>query len=117
MFKKYGRVILSVLCIAVPVAMIVAILLSSPGLLSGITEQDGSDKVVIEPKKNDQAIDINTVDYETLLTLPDMTKEIAVGIIEYREEYRRFRSIDDLLNVDGVTPELLEVWESYICCT
>ena len=55
-----------------------------------------------------QVININTADAETLssaLTGIGMTR--AQAIINYREEFGPFLSVDDLLEVDGIGPAIL----------
>jgi len=51
-------------------------------------------------------LDINTATAEMLGRIPGMTPEIAQAVVAFRSA-RRFASVDDLLRVKGVTPEML----------
>ena len=59
-------------------------------------------------------VNINTAQAEELMLLPGMTKEIAANILDYRFIYRKFQTIEDIRNVDGVTWELFASWSKYI---
>lgn len=60
-------------------------------------------------------VDMNTADADTIareLNGVGLTK--AQAIVEYREEYGRFESPDDLLDVTGIGPHILEANRSNI---
>ncbi len=59
-------------------------------------------------------ININTADIDELMQLPGMSRKIAVNIQNYRFRYRRFLTVDELKEVDGVTYELYAAWSRYI---
>jgi len=59
-------------------------------------------------------VNINTADMDDLMQLPDMTRQIAADIIDYRFRFGEFPTVDDLKEVDGVTFELYAKWASYI---
>jgi len=52
-------------------------------------------------------IDLNTASPEDLLSIPGMTTELASSIIAYRRKAKFIFSIDELSNLDGLTPEVL----------
>lgn len=52
-------------------------------------------------------IDINSATPEMLATIPGIDPKIAEGIAKYREANGAFTNAKDLLNVDGITPDLL----------
>lgn len=53
-------------------------------------------------------INLNTASAKELETLPGIGEVKANEIVAYREEHGLYLSIDDLLNVPGIGPELLE---------
>lgn len=53
-------------------------------------------------------INLNTASAQDLETLPGIGEVKANEIVAYREEHGLYLSIDDLLNVPGIGPELLE---------
>ena len=54
-----------------------------------------------------QHIDINIASVEELILLKGIGSKKAQAIIEYREIYGKFTSIDDLLNVNGIGAKVL----------
>ncbi len=54
------------------------------------------------------ALNINTATASELETLPGIGEVKAAEIVAYREEHGLFLSLDDLLKVPGIGPELLE---------
>jgi competence protein ComEA len=53
-------------------------------------------------------ININTADQAELETLPEIGPHLAGEIITYRETNGPFKTVDELLNVSGVGPIILE---------
>ena len=54
------------------------------------------------------AINLNTADKAALESLNGVGPAKAEAIIKYRDEHGSFKSVDDLLNVKGVGPKMLE---------
>ncbi len=63
-----------------------------------------SDQVAQQAIKN---IDINRAGIDELSTLKGIGIKKAQAIIEYREMYGQFSSVDDLLNVKGIGEKVL----------
>lgn len=59
-------------------------------------------------------ININTASSEEFQTLPGIGPAIAERIVAYREKHGLFRSIDDLLNVNGIGQSLIEEFRDLV---
>jgi competence protein ComEA len=59
-------------------------------------------------------ININEADEKQLEKLPGIGPSKAKRIIEYREKNGKFKSLDELLNVNGIGPKTLEKIENYL---
>ncbi len=59
-------------------------------------------------------VDINEATAEELQRLDGMTATIAAHIIEYREHFVMFTAMEDLLEVDGITEDLLDAWRPHL---
>ena len=65
-----------------------------------------------EPEETEPAvtfpININTADKETFMALPGIGETFAERIIRYREEHGEFKSVMDLMNVEGIGEKRME---------
>jgi competence protein ComEA len=59
-------------------------------------------------------ININTASAEELEALPGIGEVIASRIIEYREEHGPFRSVDDLIHVQGISSRAIEEFRDQV---
>ncbi len=59
-------------------------------------------------------VNINTADMEELISLPQIGEVRARAIIEYRERYGGFISVDELSEVEGISENLLQKIRSHI---
>ncbi len=59
-------------------------------------------------------IDINSASAETLELLPGIGEVRAAEIIEYRGRHGAFESVDELLEIDGIGPVILEGLKEYV---
>ena len=55
-----------------------------------------------ENNKKDNIININNATQSQLETLPGIGPSIAIKIINYRNEHGKFKSINDIKNVNGI---------------
>jgi len=53
-------------------------------------------------------IDINAASVEELASIPGLDQTLAQNIIDYRESYGPFSSVDDLLQVSGMDQQTLD---------
>lgn len=59
-------------------------------------------------------ININTADIDKLTMLPGIGEVIAQRIIDYRQQHGKFRSVDELMNVEGIGESRLTNITKYI---
>jgi competence protein ComEA len=59
-------------------------------------------------------IDVNTADAETLATIPGIGGGLAERIVAFREQNGPFASVDELLDVAGITDRRLEAILPYV---
>lgn len=59
-------------------------------------------------------VNINTADLETLMTLPGIGETYAQRIIDYREEKGAFASIEEIMEVSGISESRFEKIRDYI---
>lgn len=91
----------SVLC------ALVMIVCAQPGISGqGSTGDDGSSTPPIYLAA--ASLDINTADTADLTSLPGIGEKTAEKINAYREANGPFKSVDELLNVRGIGPKVLE---------
>ena len=61
-----------------------------------------------------EVVDINTADAYDLQRLPGIGEKRAQDIITYREEHGPFRTADELTEVSGIGPVILENLREYV---
>ena len=72
-----------------------------------------------EPSRPDsllpgEVIDINTADAYDLRRLPGIGEKRAEDIIAFREEHGPFQNVDELTQVSGIGPVILENLRAYV---
>lgn len=77
--------------------------------------QDAEDSELIDllSRLEENPSDLNSASKEDLEQIPGIDAIIALNIIEYRTQ-QKFRSVDDLNKVDGVTPELFSLTVRFV---
>ncbi len=53
-------------------------------------------------------VDLNTASAEQLATLPKVGPKMAQRIVDYRTAHKGFKTIEELRNVKGIGPKVLE---------
>ncbi len=71
------------------------------------TETLSENDIPIESSPKD-ALDLNTATLEELQSLPGIGPKLGKRILDYREEYGKFFSVDELLEVPGIGEKKLE---------
>ncbi len=61
-------------------------------------------------------LDINVASAEELMKVPGIGKVYAQRIVEHREQYGGFATLEDLTNIKGSGEKRLEAWREYLCC-
>lgn len=74
---------------------------------------------VSQPEKPDsllegETVNLNTASLYDLERLPGVGSTRAQAIMDYRQEHGPFRSVDDLLQVNGIGPGTLEGLRAYV---
>lgn len=59
-------------------------------------------------------LDLNRATFEELESLPGIGPKIAKEIIEYRERFGPFKSLEDLLKIKGIGPKRFEILKKYL---
>ena len=80
-----------------------------------ITAERGSAASVTHYEEEKSLLDINTATFDELNGLPYVSDRVAQRILNYRVELGGFTSIEQLLEVKGVSRELFKEIEPYIC--
>jgi len=55
-----------------------------------------------EPRAAVEMVDINTASVEALMSVPGLGEVVAQRIVEFREKNGPYKSLDDLLKIQGI---------------
>ena len=75
--------------------------------LSRPTQQAGSRQVAAKTVQGDK-ISLNQANVQQLQSLNGVGEKKALAIVEYREKNGGFKTVDELMNVKGIGPKLVE---------
>ena len=78
------------------------------------TQENLSKSDDIKPKISVKSININTALKKDLLRLPKIGPITAERIIQYRDVFGPFKSIEGLLNIKGIGPKTLDQLKQFI---
>ncbi|MGI6786941.1 MAG: helix-hairpin-helix domain-containing protein [Acholeplasmataceae bacterium] len=56
----------------------------------------------VESLEKPNQYNLNDVNYNILITIPNITETRAINILTYREQVGKFQSVEELLNVKGI---------------
>lgn len=80
-------------------------------------EMPAENPETLPPTTEPIMVDLNQATKEELLLLPEMTPELADGILRLRTEIQHFSSAYELLYVDGMTAERFEKIQDFVQIT
>lgn len=105
-FKMYLVTVAAV----VLAATLICIILDSPEFnnIQPNSAATSASTAVTESVSREKAININTAGVSELEELYRIGEKKAQAIIEYREKNGKFRSIEELTNVNGISQSILE---------
>lgn len=81
---------------------------SVPSSLPQTTSETSPTPEANQQPSDSSTININTATMEELMTLPYIGEVKAKAILEYRNAYGPFKSVEELLNVKGIGEKTLE---------
>lgn len=85
--------------------------------VSGINQSKNlrnQDVIVIEKKQEQNKVSINAASLEQLCSIPGVGPSTAQKIIDYREEYGPFQTIEDIQKVAGIKEKTYLKMKDYI---
>ena len=85
------------------------------GFCCGKVKDEGFTESGFGEEKSGKQININVADVQELANIPYVSLPVARNIVNYRELNGAFTLKEDLLNVKGIGPKLLELIDEYIC--
>jgi competence ComEA-like helix-hairpin-helix protein len=88
-------------------AVLIVVLVTGP--LISVAEEKKEEKNLVG-----KTVNINTATLEEFMEVPLITKELAERIVEYREETGDFQVLEELLQVEGFTRELLRKIDRFL---
>lgn len=77
--------------------------------------KDEFGSVDVEKTYSQELININTASAEELQTLPGIGESKSLEILEYRKNYGNFKSIEELMSVDGIGIGIFSKIQYLIC--
>ena len=70
--------------------------------------------ITYQSAEKEVSVSLNIATVEDLMQLDGMPEAVAYNIVTYRQTHGSFRSVDELLNVEGVGSKHLESWRPYL---
>ncbi len=87
---------------------------SRPSPAAAVSEETGGERAYPDSLLPGERIDINTADLYDLQRLPGIGEKRAQDILAWREEHGPFQSVDELTEVYGIGPGILEGLRDYV---
>ena len=109
--KLFGVILTWVLAAVLVIAVAVTAAYDSR-TLKPITSETFSETTTITAQL---CVNLNTATAEELQQLSGIGEVLAGRIVSYRETHGGFRTVDDLLDVEGIGETRLNQWRPYLC--
>ena len=92
-----------------------AVFLGKPDLIAVPNEEHSQSQTTetLAPS-TPELLNINTASAEELQTLPNIGAQMAQRIVDYREQYGEFASVEDLQKVKGIGAKTLEKLRPFV---
>lgn len=74
-----------------------------------------NNQIIVIDKKSYSLISLNNASIKQLCTLPGIGESIANNILEYRNNYGCFNSVEELMNVKGIGIAKFNKIKEFIC--
>lgn len=97
--------------IGVTFAAVLAIVWGALFLIAPVWQWPASADGGFLPESFPSLVDVNAATAEELTALPGIGPEKAAAIVAYREKNGPFASLQDLDRVDGISAQMIELWE------
>lgn len=112
---KKGSSLLLLLC-ALSLCLVVGIFIGRNlcGEYAQLSQNDSNEDSAVSEQVADYRLDINTASKVQLMDLPGIGETIAQRIIDYRSDNGTFKSVDELLNIEGIGEKKLQEIEQFI---
>lgn len=68
----------------------------------------------LEENSSYDTIDINRATYDELTALPNIGNKTANRILDYRKEHNGFRSVEEIMNIEGIGQKTYEDIKKYL---
>lgn len=62
-----------------------------------------------------ETVNINTATLEELMTLPGIGEAKGRAILEYREEHGGFDTVQQLVDISGISQRMVDEWGDRVC--
>lgn len=98
------------------VVMIATVLFVTPSPFASLIERSAQIDSSAPVYEDDSTFDINAATKEQWFTLEGMTMDIYLRVRDRVDHGGGFRAVDDLLEIEGVTQELLDLWKDRLQC-
>ncbi len=116
MTEKQKTLLLWAICGVLFVVMIATILFTTPAPFAAVIEPSASVDSSAPDVIDDGTFNINTATRDQWFSLEGMNTPIYLGICKKLEEQTAFHNVEELLEIDGVTPSLLDLWYDRLWC-
>lgn len=115
MFKNASKIFLitMLICVGIFLGFFIG-RISSGNMISVTKSENRSDSPLKNSSIDTKKLDLNTATVQELAEIPGVSKMIANSIIEYRENYGKFKTVYELKHITGISQALYETLLDYV---